>query len=345
MALTPVHPVPLRGGPRPRQADGRAHQPAVRRRVRRVRRAGDDHAAQDPRVGGVNDRQIHLIGPVTYSQLTLKRGMTSNLQLWQWFGAGTSPAPCSPPTGDHPVGPRRHPGHPVHPDRAACRSGCARRPQRPGRAGRDRGAGPGLRPSSRSALPGRRLRALAQRRRGSGHDGQRVGRLLRRGVGWLLGRGLAGRGDLGLTASAQPGHGTATITEWDMAARRGGRGSPGRADRRLRPEEPVATYTTDRNPAASPRAAAGGEQDPAQQTGQSDHAVADLLFDTPRTDLGPEEDRPAGVADPARPAARAGPARCSGSAGASFLFFGSCELARARPSTSSPRPACRCGPR
>jgi len=35
--------------------------------------------------GGVNDRQIHLIGPVKYSQLTLKRGMTSNLQLWSWF--------------------------------------------------------------------------------------------------------------------------------------------------------------------------------------------------------------------------------------------------------------------
>ena len=42
-------------------------------------------------VGGVNDRQIHLIGPVTSSQLTLKRGMTSNLQLWQWFSEGTKP--------------------------------------------------------------------------------------------------------------------------------------------------------------------------------------------------------------------------------------------------------------
>jgi phage tail-like protein len=42
-------------------------------------------------VGGVNDRQIHLIGPVTSGQLTLKRGMTSNLQLWQWFNQGTKP--------------------------------------------------------------------------------------------------------------------------------------------------------------------------------------------------------------------------------------------------------------
>jgi phage tail-like protein len=41
--------------------------------------------------GGVNDRQQHLIGPVTYSQVTLKRGMTSNLQLWNWFAQGTVP--------------------------------------------------------------------------------------------------------------------------------------------------------------------------------------------------------------------------------------------------------------
>jgi len=42
-------------------------------------------------VGGVNDRQVHLIGPVTYGQLTLKRGMTDNLQLWTWFAEGTRP--------------------------------------------------------------------------------------------------------------------------------------------------------------------------------------------------------------------------------------------------------------
>lgn len=42
-------------------------------------------------VGGVNDRQIHLIGPVTFGQLTLKRGMTDNLQLWTWFANGTRP--------------------------------------------------------------------------------------------------------------------------------------------------------------------------------------------------------------------------------------------------------------
>ncbi|MFE9690610.1 phage tail protein [Micromonospora sp. NPDC005806] len=42
-------------------------------------------------VGGVNDRQVHLIGPVTAGQLTLKRGMTTNLQLWDWFARGTRP--------------------------------------------------------------------------------------------------------------------------------------------------------------------------------------------------------------------------------------------------------------
>lgn len=41
--------------------------------------------------GGVNNAQINLIGPVTSSQLTLKRGMTSNLQLWDWFAQGTVP--------------------------------------------------------------------------------------------------------------------------------------------------------------------------------------------------------------------------------------------------------------
>lgn len=41
--------------------------------------------------GGVNDRQQHLIGPVSNGQLTLKRGMTDNLQLWTWFSVGTRP--------------------------------------------------------------------------------------------------------------------------------------------------------------------------------------------------------------------------------------------------------------
>jgi len=35
--------------------------------------------------GGLNRDQVQLIGPVKYSQVTLRRGMTANLQLWSWF--------------------------------------------------------------------------------------------------------------------------------------------------------------------------------------------------------------------------------------------------------------------
>jgi len=48
--------------------------------------------------GGVNDRQIHLIGPVKFAQLTLKRGMTSNLQLWTWL-ALTAQGTLAPASG------------------------------------------------------------------------------------------------------------------------------------------------------------------------------------------------------------------------------------------------------
>ena len=34
--------------------------------------------------GGANGRLIRLIGPVNYGQLTLKRGMTANFDLWDW---------------------------------------------------------------------------------------------------------------------------------------------------------------------------------------------------------------------------------------------------------------------
>ena len=37
------------------------------------------------REGGNNGRQVHLVGPVAYGQLTLKRGMTENFDLWRWF--------------------------------------------------------------------------------------------------------------------------------------------------------------------------------------------------------------------------------------------------------------------
>lgn len=39
------------------------------------------------REGGNNGRQIHLAGPLSYGQLTLKRGMTATFDLWDWFDA------------------------------------------------------------------------------------------------------------------------------------------------------------------------------------------------------------------------------------------------------------------
>ena len=35
--------------------------------------------------GGLNTQQVHLAGPVTYAQLTLKRGMSKDFGLWRWF--------------------------------------------------------------------------------------------------------------------------------------------------------------------------------------------------------------------------------------------------------------------
>ncbi len=43
------------------------------------------------REGGNNARPIHLVGPVSYGQLTLKRGMTSDFGLWEWFEAVQGP--------------------------------------------------------------------------------------------------------------------------------------------------------------------------------------------------------------------------------------------------------------
>ena len=37
------------------------------------------------REGGNNGRQIRLSGPLTYGQLILKRGMTKDTDLWDWF--------------------------------------------------------------------------------------------------------------------------------------------------------------------------------------------------------------------------------------------------------------------
>lgn len=37
------------------------------------------------REGGGNQRQIHLVGPQSFGQLTLKRGMTADDGLWDWL--------------------------------------------------------------------------------------------------------------------------------------------------------------------------------------------------------------------------------------------------------------------
>jgi len=36
------------------------------------------------REGGNNGKQIRLTGPLNFGQLTLKRGMTNNFDLWEW---------------------------------------------------------------------------------------------------------------------------------------------------------------------------------------------------------------------------------------------------------------------
>jgi phage tail-like protein len=37
------------------------------------------------RSGGDNGRVINLVGPASYGQLTLKRGMSASFDLWEWF--------------------------------------------------------------------------------------------------------------------------------------------------------------------------------------------------------------------------------------------------------------------
>jgi phage tail-like protein len=43
------------------------------------------------REGGNNTGPVHMAGQVGYGQLTLKRGMTSNFDLWSWFDAVAAP--------------------------------------------------------------------------------------------------------------------------------------------------------------------------------------------------------------------------------------------------------------
>lgn len=41
--------------------------------------------------GGRNTGPVHLMGPVKYGQLTLRRGMSPNFDLWKWFDRVVSP--------------------------------------------------------------------------------------------------------------------------------------------------------------------------------------------------------------------------------------------------------------
>jgi phage tail-like protein len=41
--------------------------------------------AKTIREGGNNGEVVRLSGPVSYGQVTLKRGMTANFDLWDWF--------------------------------------------------------------------------------------------------------------------------------------------------------------------------------------------------------------------------------------------------------------------
>ncbi len=52
------------------------------------------------REGGNNTQQIHLVGPVSYSNLTLKRGMSKSQDLWKWINAAVgNPTSGSPKRG------------------------------------------------------------------------------------------------------------------------------------------------------------------------------------------------------------------------------------------------------
>lgn len=51
------------------------------------------------REGGNNAQMIHLVGPVSYSNLTLKRGMTRNQDLWKWFAAAVASPAAAPAAG------------------------------------------------------------------------------------------------------------------------------------------------------------------------------------------------------------------------------------------------------
>src|SRR6266478_3330293 len=46
--------------------------------------------AKTIREGGNNGAVVRMAGPVSYGQVTLKRGMTANFELWDWFDKSVS---------------------------------------------------------------------------------------------------------------------------------------------------------------------------------------------------------------------------------------------------------------
>ena len=50
-----------------------------------------NHEVKTIREGGNNMMMVHFVGPVSYGQLTLKRGMMLNFDLWKWFSRVNSP--------------------------------------------------------------------------------------------------------------------------------------------------------------------------------------------------------------------------------------------------------------
>ncbi len=168
----------------------------------------------------MNDRQIHLIGPVKFAQLTLKRGMTSNLQLWQWL-ALTAQGTVAPAAGTVTMWDAD-----ATPVVEFALDGCLpvrmRAPSLNAREGLVAVEELALVYENhvRQASRGQRLR------RGSRRRHQRVGRDLRECVG----RDLWKRRCLAVTSPALPGRGTARITEWNRAGAGDGEQVPSGVD-------------------------------------------------------------------------------------------------------------------
>src|SRR6266542_3805950 len=281
-----VHHVPLRGRPRPRRADGRAGQPAVRRGVRRVRRPGNDDGTEGRRVG---ERHGPAAAPHRSGEVRPDHAQARDDQQ---PSAVAVVRPRYPPRlrthrtrPDHHVGLGRYTGDPVHARGLPSGEDAGAGPARRGRVGRDRRAGPGLREAFRR--PPRRWRLRVRGRRGGlGRRRPVGGRLVERGCqrerrAERLRRRLVRRFVLGGRRLLM---GTATITEWDMAKWRpiaGGKAVTVDFD----PQSLELSYTTTGMAAGVQNKPSGTRnKTPAQQSGQSATLSMTLLFDTTTSD-------------------------------------------------------------